>query len=413
MKRRGGPGNSSQIVMALDGRPDPDRLREGLRSFLGRFPVASGTVARSWLNLAPYWRMPRALPGPVLRVGRAAGDSAETAAELARCAARKFPSEDVHMAFHLTEGGPGQSHFAMTFDHRLLDARGAELFLEGLRRHLGGDPDGLRAGARADEAPSGLTGWRDRFRSGRTVNRKLLSLLRSDPRRAPGGDRSGPARTGFRLLHLDESAAAGVLDRAEREAGTLMEVAYLLAAAVTAVHALCEARRVAGANYVVPVTVDVRPPDDAEEAVFFNYSSFFFFQLAASLAGDRGGTVAEVKRQMYAQVQDRFPHRLAEAMYLARIAPRGVLGRLFSRFLGAGPASFSFAYLGRSALGAGEFMGAPVRNVFHMPLVPAPPGLGIFLNRWKGRLNATISFDGTAFGEAEMDRLAGDLEKRL
>ena len=408
MKRRGAAGNSSQVVLSLDGVPDEKALREGLRDFLGGLPVLGGRPARSWLNLAPYWTIPRNAPPPVLNVGEAGDDPA---AALARCANGTFPAEDVHVAFHLLRAAGNRSWLAMTFDHRLLDARGAELLLEGLRLHLEGAGGGFRSGARATEAPAGLTDWAAKFRSGRMVNRRLLALYRTSPRRVSAAAAS--AGTGFRRLSFDQAKAPEVLGRAERDAGPLMEVAGLLASAVAAVHALFEARGVPGDSYVVPVTVDVRPPDDSEEAVFFNYSSFFFFELRAARAADRAGVVAEVKRQMYVQVQERFPHRLAEGMYPARIFPLGLLGRAFDRYLGAGPSSFSFAYLGKPAVGEGTFLGAPIRDVFHLPLVPAPPGLGIFLNRWGGRLSAAVSFDRGAFSEEEADGLEERLKGEL
>jgi len=45
-------------------------------------------------------------------------------------------------------------------------------------------------------------------------------------------------------------------------------------------------------------------------------------------------------------------------------------------------------------------MGAAVVNLLHMPLVPLPPGLGLVVNRFGQRMNATLSYvDGLLSSE--------------
>ena len=61
---RNGPGGSgagaiSQVVLALDGRLDEQKLRSTVEAVGRRLPLIQGRVARDWLNLAPYWKVPR------------------------------------------------------------------------------------------------------------------------------------------------------------------------------------------------------------------------------------------------------------------------------------------------------------------------------------------------------------------
>jgi hypothetical protein len=122
-------GNMSQIVFMLDGEIDESLLRRSLNSFIVKFPVVEGSVSRD-LNLAPFWRIPgKAVSGVKLDVHRVKEVSSldDILSFLENGVNRLFKDENEHLAFYLIQGG-GRACFAMTFDHRLLDARGAESF---------------------------------------------------------------------------------------------------------------------------------------------------------------------------------------------------------------------------------------------------------------------------------------------
>jgi hypothetical protein len=92
------------------------------------------------------------------------------------------------VAFELFTDG-AKSALAMTFDHRLLDARGAEAFLDLFRRSLNASlPDEPLAFA----SSAALTRWQEKFLAGRNVNRRIIALAKSRPRTLsppPGRDR--------------------------------------------------------------------------------------------------------------------------------------------------------------------------------------------------------------------------------
>jgi hypothetical protein len=67
-------------------------------------------------------------------------------------------------------------------------------------------------------------------------------------------------------------------------------------------------------------------------------------------------------------------------------------------------ATFAFSHLGKSSYEHPKFMGKGIENMFHMPRVPVPPGLGFFSNYYNGRLNLVISY---------LDGLLSDDDVRL
>jgi hypothetical protein len=363
-------------------------------------------VARDW-KLAPYWKIPRrARPHDFLQLSPlGTGSLADSCAKTAN---RPFPTSADHLVCHLFTGGD-RSALALAFDHRLLDARGAEALLDLLRRNLDGEP--------LPEAPcfassAELTRWREKFLAGRNVNRRILALAATAPRALPLPP--GPCRAyRYRLISCTEAQSAALTERIDREAGYLMESPFLLAVVTRCMHALHAARGTGGACYLVPVTVDLRPNREPLQEIFFNHVSYLFYQLPAELGGDLPGLIGAIKAQMYEQIKSGFPGDLAQASLLMRIAPLPLLARVLYLPLEGKMASFAFAHLGRSGYRSATFMGQPVENLFHLPRVPAPPGIGFFCNSFNGRLNLTMAYLDGLFSEAEADLVEHGIRAEL
>jgi hypothetical protein len=141
--------------------------------------------------------------------------------------------------------------------------------------------------------------------------------------------------------------------------------------------------------------------------------SFFLFQIKAEEADSFPVLLETIKRQMYDQVKSGLPRDISQSTFLMRIAPLPVLSYLIRLYLKGEIASFCFAYVGETAYAFSQFMEKDVNNLFHMPRVPVPPGLGIFFNRFQGKLNAVLSYLEGILSEDETEEIANDLQKKL
>ena len=236
-----------------------------------------------------------------------------------------------------------------------------------------------------------LTQWSKKFLAGRNVNRRIIGLSRSTPTALPIPDGSGRCHRYHRLSFTEQETAA-LYERAYQEAGYLMESPYLLSVIIQSMHELFRARSRDGESYLIPVTLDLRPNKDPLQEMFFNYVSYLFYQVPAGEVDDRKGLIALLKQQMYDQVKSGFPKDLAEASLLTRIAPLPLLGKLLHLPMKGKMATFAFSHLGKSSYQHPLFMGRKVTELFHMPRVPVPPGLGFFSNYYNNRLNLVISY---------------------
>ena len=188
-----------------------------------------------------------------------------------------FRDDNDHLAFHLFTGRE-RSMLAMTFDHRILDARGAELFLDLFQHSLKtGTP--RVSGDIAFTSSSALTRWSKKFLAGRNVNRRIMALSKTATPEALPLPQGGERCYRYRLLSFNEKETAGIYERAYREAGYLMESPYLLSVIIQSMHELFKSRQMTGASYLIPVTMDLRPGLDPLQEIFFNYVSYLFYQI--------------------------------------------------------------------------------------------------------------------------------------
>ena len=177
----------SQVVITLDGALDEVKVKSSLSRFTKKFPVLFGSIARDY-NLAPYWRIP---PQKDFDLNFNSYDLASFSSNkdmlrsLEESVNRQFRDGNEHTAFHLLGTNKQRSCFAMTFDHRLFDARGAEMFLDLFQRYLSEENN---SGITEDfnfTAPADLSQWMEKFQAGRNVNRKIVALSGTSPGALP------------------------------------------------------------------------------------------------------------------------------------------------------------------------------------------------------------------------------------
>lgn len=406
-----GLGNSSQVVVELDGPLYAQTIEGPLRAFLNAHPVLFGRPRRD-LTLAPYWepgQSKRAPPVPIDEVQLpddvAPADLLRT---LARGVNRNFGGRFPNLAFRILCVGSSRSYLAMAFSHWLFDARGAELFLSHLLAHLAGGP--LTPLPLLPE-PAHLDRWMEMFQAGQRVNRHLL-WLREGETASLTLPPAFPA-TEARFIHLlfDEDKTRQIVARAYREAGYLMLHPFLLAAALQAFHPLLTAHAPHATDFVVPVSTDIRPPDTAASLVFFNQLSFLFYRVPCAAARDRAALAVTLSHQMYQQVKAGLPQDVALASHLMRILPLRALSRVARIPLRGKMASLGFTLLGDSQVREPRSWAGRLRNVIHLPRIPVLPAIGCVASQYAGRLNLVVSADATMVSPAELDQIRGVLER--
>jgi hypothetical protein len=407
-----GIGNKSQVVLEIDGILPIDELTNHLRAFIKKHPIVHGFSARG-LNLKPCWRIPiREYSGSVTCDALHVDGGTEAILSLLSDSLNKpFHSKRVHLAFRIVSNG-SKSFLAMTFDHRLFDARGAELFLNLFH-------DELCTGKLASHD------WQDFHLPHRFgLHEKVIALWALGGSLKPLADIGSPigfpisgirgnSRFVFKKISFDEQQSFTILSRSCDKAGYLMLMPYLLAVSTHCMHRIFEARDLNKGYYLIPVTIDMRKSKTDRNNIFFNHTSFLLFHIQPNEADSLETLVAVIKRQFYKYIKSEFHQNLCKASYLCQYMPLFMLDKMINMWSRNKIGSFCFSYLGESACSEARFMNCNVRNLFHMPRLPVPPGIGIFFNHFRNRINTFISCLDGILSEEEMTRLTHDLTALL
>lgn len=402
-------GNSSQIVLELDGKLDASAFTEALHRFASAFPVLWGEVARGW-TLEPYWRIPSAPKNPTIRIEVAQVEAADLFSALERFINQPFSHSREYVAFQLFHRSDHTSCLAMKFDHRLLDARGAEEFLSLFGQYFSGEIE-LEQLAKTTKPvqPSLLNRWRERFLAGRSMMRAMRGFADCTAQRLVHDD-ACKGESSFLHLPLNSAESNTFFERANQEAGFLMFMPYALSRAVEAFDELCLDRGQRG-TYIVPCTTDLRGMGAAPDKLFFNYCSMFFFRVDPEQMENRAQLLLTIKEQFYAQSKAGFPRHFESVMALMRILPVRLFDWMIRRHMRHCFGSFSFASVGAGFFEEGRFCGLEVNNVFHMPQVPPQVGIGFFFNQYRGRINIGVSFREGLVDDAGRRKILSTLQE--
>ncbi len=387
-RRSTGTGISSQIVLELEGVLDEQQFKDTAQRFAAAFPMLSGKVSRNWM-LEPYWKNPPKSKPPRLRVEVHHPAEKEVWQTLETCVNTPFRHAREYVVFHLIYPSDKRCLLAMTFDHRLLDARGAEQFMLLFCQYASGavavdgldcTPEPQRLGLIA-QLKKGFDG------SGcivQTVHKNVIgsNMVQLSVEKDFAGNRGD-------FLHLSLSAedSQALRERASREAGYLMFMPYALAAACSAFGTLAARRKQAG-SFIIPCTTDLRDLDSSRKQMFFNYCSLFFFKVDSEVVGDRVQLIKSLKEQFFKQTKEGFPQHLENFLSLMRYVPI----RIFEWMNSTNLASFSFASVGESLLESQTVFDLKINNLYHFPLIPPHVGLGFFFTQFDGRINMGVSF---------------------
>ncbi len=392
------------IAATLSGEFDFLGFEKSFNRYCLNFPQLEGRVVRDF-NLAPYWRFPKEnkLRPFILNTVEVSSEE-EVLQGMEAALNTAFDPNRLPVKVFAARTGR-KTRLGFIFDHRFFDARGAEMFLQGFQSYyLAGEKTRVFD---MPPAPACLDRWGEQFESGRKVNRaKIFRGKNLNLRILENTGASQPVTNRFKTKSFDRELTRGIYLRSEKMAGIFMFLPYGLAFAIQAMHGLFSAKGKKQGDFIVPVTRDMRA-DSGEPAasLLFNHLSFLFFRISSEEAEDFERLLQSLKIQLYEQLKNKMSEALADAAMLIRIVPQIFLSESFRRSFGKPAVSFSFAILGESAYKHGFLMEARVENMVHMPRIPDPPGVGIFLSQYQEKLNVTLSYLDSLMNETESDQV--------
>ena len=398
-KKTTGLGNISHLVFELNGKLEAQNFCEKFGIFLNHYPLVGGRVRRDF-NLCPYWRINRDKRVKFSFIRRALQNGEDALAAIFNFADTPLNNNET-LSFFLAQTA-AKSFLTVKFSHCLFDAAGIEAFLSLFENFCATQKI---TPIHPTLAPK-LCGWRDKFKAGKTTNRFFLNLRKNiNPVTFAGECGHG---FNFVPIFFNFYESKIIFERALKQAGYLMFMPFALAQCLKGID------KITGRNgdYLVPVNVNLRAGASFEN-IFFNHLSFLFFRVSAQLIHHEENLCLEIKQQFFNQVKEKISDQLAQAADLMRIAPLWVVARLLEKFMGGAASALAFSYLGESAYPQKSFCNQPVINIFHLPIVPPQPGVGVFFTQYQGRLNVTVTAGKAKFNQHELCVVAESIRQAL
>jgi hypothetical protein len=412
----------SQLVLRLGPGFDVERLRKLVHEAAEAQPILRAPVRRRFGIGPPVYQLAEARLRPIPCVDLHEVDDAPPADApypalfARRMNERRSLRDGDLLRFDAVRyaGGSGGTDLAMTWQHLLFDGSGSERFVRWLDECFRGeqrvdvlpDPEELdRPGA--PRRPLG-----ERGAAARSWQAWLQGFAVPRPRSLAGPRRRTPQCLSWDVLTLGPGETRRVVAEAGRRTGFLTPMLYYLALALRAHHAVAGARGLDAGSYLVPLPVNVRPRG-AEGAIFRTHVSLLWFRVLPEEVDDLGALIATLKAQRLAAIKARRIENGIDAMDFARFAPTRLYASMARRPFSGELCSFFFAYTGEFLAGLDRFLGAGIRNGFHVAPVPPSPGSCVAMSLRNGRLNVTHVRQRGVFSESERalfrDSLRADL----
>lgn len=410
-QQAGGSGAISQAVLEIQGHIDTQTLRNAIEKVSLRFPIIHGRVARDWLNLAPYWQYPKQSPPnhlalQTITLPDVTDPASDTQAHdaLVTHANQKLTGKNQHLRFLLIHQGQSRTHLGMVFDHRLLDAYGAEAFLR-LINLAWQDKLEEVASQISPTYPAQLDHWLRRFKSGKVLT-GLFHEIKTRSVAALAMPEKGEKRS-VKFVHeqltVEQSEAFSKIAADEIRVPIILPAAA--ARAMDAMRQTFPTFPLPGDHLLLFTSVTQRQPGREIESLFFNPFAFLGFWADIKPALPVGELALSFRDQLFDYMKQNVPAAMLDASALGRIFPLSLVSKI-SKDIGKGRlCSLYFACLRETGFPQNTFMGKPVNNLFHTPLAFCPPGINLCMTWHQQHFNLVLSYVQNTMTDAQAKKM--------
>jgi hypothetical protein len=415
MRQAGLPGNVCCVALRLDDGLDVELLRQRVAASPILDWLARVSIIRPLPVFPPRWRA-AARPRMVLHehnLPNGGGDGTELLQEV-------IMKRDLHasrgpaLALDLVRHADKTRELVLSWNHTLMDARGAELVLSHL--NAGNDAKGaptienlINPGQRSGN----LLGW---WRNAKLAHGSVAWLHESGREPLftllPPGPPPRSCRNHYRVLLFGEPETARINERCQCLNAGFRRSHFYLAASLRSLHAVAVGRGNQTGAYLVPVPHDMRRRG-ANGPIFSNHLSILFYRIEPHLAGRLGDIVDELGRQMTDQIRARFPECCMAALDMFKPLPLDFYLRYLGKPTRGKFATFCFSDSGESCAGMSDLLGGRIQTVSHLVATWRPPGLTVLFWSFSGRVCAMLSWVDDCLGPTEVDALERGLRSAL
>lgn len=397
----GTPSSNAVLALELAGAVERDRVATALERFLPMCPWIGGRLVRPrpWGRLC--WRVPRGGPPPPPVVTTTlAADAPNALGSLVdrELAATIDPRREPPLRLTVAAEGP-RTHLVLTWAHALMDPHGSEHLVRLLATLDERGADALATVPPVVVAPPETRPLRERG----ALATKSVAQLRALAPVPPVSLGSRPHATvprGPRHWRFRFAAGATPPDRLRRG------MPWRLAVVASAMRTLFAERGIAtDVPLLMPVSVNRRPRGE-HGPVLGNYLAFHFARALPSADADPTPLARTLRDQLADAVRNDELEAAWAGLAFARWRPLRGLFRELPWTTSGDFCSFHFADTDALLPDRTHLFGAPLAGGYHVAVVPARPGAGVFFGRRGDVESVVVSATDGALDDADARRIA-------
>jgi hypothetical protein len=411
--RTSGTGNHSTLIINLEKKISIKDLDVRLQAIYQNIPVLSGNIKRDKINLAPYWYCKKKRQNTYQIFEHKCENKEEFETLKFNILNEKFKFCYQHLKFNIING-PEMYYLLMTFDHKILDAHGAEMFLQLLNKS---SEEKIIAKIREIKQTNAakLINWQKKFDAGRDIQRHLIQMSKNECETIGSctikdtlKNKCGQAQESLTTVYTEQETK--VIKRiSEKRAGFMMETAFFLAVCTKSINSVLSENKPL-CHYSIPMPIDMRGNCKGLKKMLRNHLSFMFLKIEFPQKATIEEISTKYKHAILNEVSNEYPEKLEKATRLARICPLGILYRFMSLSMKGKVCSFAFSNLGESN-SVKDILGSEIKCISHMPRVPTPPGIGFFFNTFSKKLQFTVIWNKAIIEKNQVNAIVNKINE--
>lgn len=398
--------NQCALVLELDGRIDPDKLRRRIGRATAREPHL-GVTLRAPLLRSPVW-VPATRRSETFSIVQTQNDPLVVLQELF---ATKFTHDDTPWRVVLIRK-PERDAVAFVWFHPFTDAKGAQRFMRWLGSSAGDDLASLPDDVRLRVRPEALESLDQKtvLSLARSYNQHILGFARRPILSLRGAAKGKPiGKMRFERFVLSKADTA-TLDKSIRVRAKLAESSVMITSAAHVVDRALRRRGFAPTHHMIPVPVSLDPKGESGR-LFGNHLTMMMFDVGRDDLMDERRAIASLAEQQRAIVRDKLDLAMAAALELVRVLPSRLYHGLATLPFGGELSSLIFSNPG--AIAIDDFADVPVRDAYALPSVVPWPGFEVIVNRHRGALSVLLGYFDGLVPEGEARTMANELRAKL
>lgn len=398
-------GNVSRFTLDLDGQPDAKALEQRINEDPYFRWLHQLRWKRRWLFQLPVWKKINKVAR--IRVGVYEYEEPSGLPSILWEQDIK-PWKQAPYAIDLVYRSNGSSTLVFTWNHSLLDSRGAELLLRYLGGNLEDDKQLIFLPPEEDELPvkeqlehtQKVKGF---LFDGKETKTRLSLLLNHKKSRAANR---------YHLISFTEKETQQIDENCKKYLARFGKSPVYLATAIRSFNQLLKAKGKKGDSFWVPIPQDQRRKG-AWGPVLANQVSFLFYRLFPEVLSDMKATVDEISKQMIDQIRNRIPQSYKIMMAFSRRMPMWLYSYIVKSPTKGAFASFFFSDTGNSLDGFDHFTGIPITDAVHYPPNAGYPGFTVVFMLFQNKLKVIVAHTDASADEAAVVRFEKALRADL